>query len=70
MTKTWLSSMTQCILCDSSCPVADPGGGDRGIYPPTILSGSMSVDLFILISLLGIIIPNSKYNFDLSHFDN
>ena len=39
--------------------------GDRGTYPPTRLFGSMSVDVFILISLLATIILNSKSNFDL-----
>ena len=47
-------------------PVADPGG----IYPPHHTFGLQSVDLLIMISLLGNIIPYSKYNFDLSHINN
>ena len=45
-------------------------GSRRGyIPPPTRLLYSISVDLFILISLFGTIVPNSKYNFDLSHIN-
>ena len=41
-------------------PVADLGG-IGGIYPPTKVFDSMSVDLFFIISHLVTIIPSSKY---------
>ena len=44
--------------------------GDRGDISPHQTFWYISVDVFILISLFGTIIPNSKYNFDLSHINN
>ena len=52
------------LFVTRECASGGSRGGIRGIggiYPPTIIFGSMSVDLFFIISLLVTIIPSSKY---------